>query len=74
MSINDAIIQVRFESIGLNNLYTQASKNVFVLEYLNTEMYFSQLNIDKKNKIIPTIFQKLSETYIELNYTTCLKW
>lgn len=48
MSINDAIIQVRFESIGLNNLYTQASKNVFVLEYLNTEMYFSQLKIDKK--------------------------
>lgn len=48
MSINDAIIQVRFESIGLNNLYTQASKNVFVFEYLNTEMYFSQLKIDKK--------------------------
>lgn len=49
MSINDVIIQVRFESIGLKNQY-KASKNAFVLEYLNTEMLYSLLNIDKKNK------------------------
>lgn len=47
MSINDVIIQVRFESIGLKNQY-KASKNAFVLEYLNTEMLYSLLNIDKK--------------------------
>lgn len=49
MSINDVIIQVRFESIGLKNQY-KASKNAFVLEYLNTEMLYSLLNIDKKKK------------------------
>lgn len=47
MSINDVIIQVRFESICLKNQY-KASKNAFVLEYLNTEMLYSLLNIDKK--------------------------